>query len=61
MKIKAKKTYAGLNDTDNFNSLASASTHLRLLAGLTCDWNGKIPKKLKEHITEIKTTKGGKK
>jgi len=61
MKIKAKKTYAELDDTINFNSLLSASTHLKLLAGETCEWKNTIPKKLAEHITEIKNTKGGKK
>ena len=61
MKIKAKASYSELDDTENFNSLLSASTHLILLAGETAEWNGKIPKNLKEHLTEIKNTKGGKK
>ncbi len=61
MKIKAKVSYSELDDTENFNSLLSASTHLILLAGETAEWNGKIPKNLKEHLTEIKNTKGGKK
>ena len=62
MKIKAKGSYSGLDDTQNFNSLLSASTHLKLLAGLTVVWKGNIPKDLKEHLTEIKNTdKGGKK
>ena len=62
MKIKAKLSYAELDDTKNFNSLLSASTHLILLAGKTAEWKGKIPKHLKEHLTEIKNTnKGGKK
>ena len=61
MKIKAKACYSELDDTENFNSLLSASTHLILLAGETAEWNGKIPKNLKEHLTEIKNTKGGKK
>ena len=61
MKIKANVSYSELDDTENFNSLLSASTHLILLAGETAEWNGKIPKNLKEHLTEIKNTKGGKK
>ena len=61
MKIKAKVSYSELDDTENFNSLLSASTHLILLAGETAEWKGKIPKNLKEHLTEIKNTKGGKK
>tara|TARA_R110000824_G_scaffold176451_1_gene355412 strand:+ start:3928 stop:4113 length:186 start_codon:yes stop_codon:yes gene_type:complete len=61
MKIKANESYKELDDTINFNSLLSASTHLKLLAGETAEWKGKIPKDLKEHITEIKiTNKGGK-
>ena len=60
MKIKAKESYKDLDDTKNFNALASASTHLRLLAGLEVDWNGQIPKGLKEHLTEVKVKKGDK-
>ena len=62
MKIKANESYKELDDTKNFNSLLSASTHLKLLAGLTVNWDKSIPKDLKEHLTEIKNTnKGGKK
>ena len=61
-KYKAKVTYLGLDDSDNFNSLASASTHLLLKAGLEIEWNKDIPQELKKHLTEIKNTKeGGKK
>ena len=61
-KYKAKKSYAGLDDTKNFKSLLSCSTHLRLKAGLEVEWSNDIPKDLKEHLTEIKdTNKGGKK
>ena len=61
-KYKAKVTYLGLDDTENFNSLASASTHLLLKAGLEVEWNKDIPTNLKKHLTEIKNTKeGGKK
>ena len=60
-KYKAKVTYLGLDDSENFNSLASASTHLLLKAGLDIEWNKDIPKDLKKHLTEIKATnKGGK-
>ena len=61
-KYKAKVTYLGLDDSENFNSLASASTHLLLKAGLEVEWNKDIPTNLKKHLTEIKNTKeGGKK
>ena len=59
-KYKAKVSYMGLDDTENFNSLLSASTHLRLTAGLEINWNSEIPKHLKKHLTEIKANKGGK-
>ena len=61
MKYKAKASYSKLDDTQNFNSLLSASSHLLLKAGLEIEWNKDIPKDLKEHLTEIKNTKGGKK
>ena len=62
MKYKAKASYSGLDDTKNFKSLLSCSTHLRLEAGLVVEWKNAIPKELKEHLTEIKDTKeGGKK
>lgn len=60
MKIKAKSSYYNLDNTENFNALSSASTHLRLVAGLEVDWNGNIPKGLKEHLTEVKVKKGDK-
>ena len=61
MKYKAKASYKELDDTKNFSSLKSASTHLLLIAGLEVEWKGNIPKDLKEHLTEIKNTnKGGK-
>ena len=61
-KYKAKKSYIDLDDTKNFNSLLSCSTHLKLKAGLTVEWKNDIPKDLIEHLTEIKNTKeGGKK
>ena len=55
MKYKAKKTYRDLDDTENFKSLASCSTHLKLKAGQEIEWNGKVPKDLEKHLTEIKT------
>lgn len=33
MKVKANKEYSELKDTENFISLGSTSTHLRLMAG----------------------------
>ena len=61
-KYKAKASYKELDDTKNFKSLKSCSTHLRLKAGLVVEWKNEIPKDLNEHLTEIKdTNKGGKK
>ena len=60
MKIKAKATYKDLNDKKNFKSLLSCSTHLRLKAGKTVDWELDIPKELMEHLIEIKDKKGDK-
>ena len=60
MKYKAKPSYLALDDTKNFNSLMSASTHLLLKAGLEIEWDKDIPKDLKKHLTEIKANKGGK-
>ena len=60
MKIKAKETYKDLDNSVNFNSLLSASSHLKLIADDEIEWKGKIPKKLAEHLTEIKANKGGK-
>ena len=60
-KYKAKSSYKDLDDTKNFKSLLSCSTHLRLKAGLVVEWKHDIPKELKEHLTEIKDTKGGSK
>jgi|10_taG_2_1085330.scaffolds.fasta_scaffold08439_3 hypothetical protein len=61
MIIKAKATYNELGDGDNFNSLLSASTHLKLLAGEQVEWKSPIPKKLMEHLTEVKKSEGSKK
>ena len=60
MKYKAKATYIDLDDTENFKSLKSCSTHLKLKAGNVIEWKGNIPKDLKEHLTEIKDKKGDK-
>ena len=60
MKYKAKATYKDLEDSQNFKSLLSCSTHLKLKAGLEIEWKGNIPKDLKEHLTEIKDKKGDK-
>ena len=61
-KYKAKASYKDLDDTKNFNSLLSASTHLKLIADEEVEWKGKIPKNLADHLLEIKNvTKGGKK
>ena len=60
MKYKAKSTYSELDDTENFKSLASCSTHLKLKAGLEVEYKGNIPKELKEHLIEVKNKKGAK-
>ena len=60
-KYKAKASYKELNDSNNFNSLLSASSHLKLIADDEIEWKGKIPKKLADNLIEIKnTSKGGK-
>ena len=60
MKYKAKPSYLALDDTKNFNSFGSSSKHLWLLEGLEIEIKV-VPDGLKEHLTEIKNTKGGKK
>ena len=60
MKVKANASYKELDDTKNFKSLKSCSTHLRLKAGLEIEWKDKIPKELMEHLTEVKEKKGDK-
>ena len=60
MKYKAKPSYLALDDTKNFNSFSSSSKHLWLLEGLEVEIKI-VPNGLKEHLTEIKNTKGGKK
>tara|TARA_R110002020_G_scaffold254410_2_gene468106 strand:+ start:1022 stop:1198 length:177 start_codon:yes stop_codon:yes gene_type:complete len=54
MKYKAKDSYANLKDSENFISLHSTSTHLKLKAGEEVEWNVKIPKSLIKHLTEVK-------
>ena len=62
MKYKAKKEYAELPNDKNFLALGSASTHLKLIAGLTVELNKniKISKEIKECLIEVKNTKGDK-
>ena len=60
MKVKAKASYKELDDTKNFKSLKSCSTHLKLKAGLEVECKDKIPKELMEHLTEVKEKKGDK-
>ena len=60
-KYKAKASYKELNNTKNFHAFGSASKHLWLMEGLEVEIKI-VPKKLKEHLTEIKNKKeGGKK
>ena len=58
MKYKAKKEYAELPNDKNFLSLGSASTHLKLEAGLVVEIDTKrlpIPKVISDCLTEIKS------
>ena len=61
MKIKAKSSYKKLDHTKNYISLGSTSTHLLLMANQSVEIKGNIPDNLKEHLTETKNIKGGKK
>ncbi|QDP67957.1 MAG: hypothetical protein Tp1122DCM00d2C27307611_47 [Prokaryotic dsDNA virus sp.] len=61
MKIKAKASYKKLDNTENYLSLSSASKHIKLMEGLEIEIKGDIPEGLKDHLIEIKNTKGGKK
>ena len=54
MKYKAKETYKQLPDEENFISLLSASTHLKLMADLEVEFNNEVPSKLIKHLTEVK-------
>tara|TARA_Y100000593_G_C4268594_1_gene316147 strand:+ start:176 stop:358 length:183 start_codon:yes stop_codon:yes gene_type:complete len=60
MKYKAKASYKDLDNSKNFISLLSTSTHLTLLAGLAIEYNGDIPEDLMKHLTELKSKKGEK-
>lgn len=53
MKYKAKSSYATLENTENFISLNSASTHLLLLEGLEVEFKGKVSKDLLEHLDKV--------
>lgn len=58
MKYKAKPEYAALSNDNNFLSLGSASTHLRLMDGLAVEIpKSLVPlnKKIKDCLTEVKT------
>ena len=60
MKIKAKESYKDLDLKESFYGLGSASTHILLLDNKEVEWDNAIPKKLKEHIIEVKAKKGDK-
>ena len=53
MKYKARSSYATLENTENFISLNSASTHLLLLEGLEVEFKGKVSKDLLEHLDKV--------
>tara|TARA_R110002110_G_C13260958_1_gene700843 strand:- start:690 stop:866 length:177 start_codon:yes stop_codon:yes gene_type:complete len=54
MKYKAKKKYRALKKEDGFMGLKEASIHIILLSGGEIEWEGSLPKKLKDCLTEIK-------
>tara|TARA_Y100001973_G_C5183990_1_gene326674 strand:- start:477 stop:650 length:174 start_codon:yes stop_codon:yes gene_type:complete len=54
MKYKAKDGYANLKDSENFLSMKSASRHIMLCRGKEIEWEGKLPKKLKDSLIEQK-------
>tara|TARA_B100000959_G_C14763069_1_gene534186 strand:- start:85 stop:282 length:198 start_codon:yes stop_codon:yes gene_type:complete len=61
-KYKAKPEYNELGDDKNFLALGSASTHLRLKAGLEVEIPAvlsPLPKKLKECLKESGSPKKG--
>lgn len=57
MIVKAKKEYANLKNSENFISLGSTSTHLRLIAGLEVEIHKALlplNKKIKDCLMENK-------
>jgi len=58
MKYKAKKEYAELPNDKNFLAIGGATTHLKLIAGLTVEINKeRLPfsKVIGDCLTEIKS------
>ena len=58
MKYKAKKEYAELPNEKNFLAIGGATTHLKLIAGLTVEINTKrlpMSKVISDCLTEIKS------
>tara|TARA_Y100000310_G_C20535794_1_gene740774 strand:+ start:86 stop:277 length:192 start_codon:yes stop_codon:yes gene_type:complete len=63
MKYKAKTSYEGLSNDNNFLALGSASTHLKLVAGEVVEVSKSLlplAKELEECLTEVKDKKGDK-
>ena len=57
MKYKAKKSYAELSGTKNFEALGSASTHLLLVAGESVEISKALlplSKELEDCLEEVK-------
>jgi hypothetical protein len=57
MKYKAKKSYAELSGTKNFEALGSASTHILLVAGQSVEISKALlplSKELEDCLIEIK-------
>lgn len=57
MIVKAKKEYANLKNSENFISLGSTSTHLKLMAGLEVEIHKALlplNKKIKDCLMENK-------
>ena len=58
MKYKAKKEYAELPNDKNFLAIGGATTHLKLIAGLSVEINTKrlpMSKVISDCLTEIKS------
>lgn len=53
MRVKAKKSYQDLDNSENYHAFGSPSKHYRLLNGEIIEINA-IPDGLKKHLSVIK-------
>lgn len=53
MRVKAKKSYKDLKDSENYHAFGSPSKHFKLLDGQEVEIN-EIPDGLKKHLRDIK-------